>query len=94
VAVLEPAVAFVAGVEHKQVVPKGRRLVHAVPELDTGLADGLGVAQQACAIKTRPGAADHEPVRDAAHAERSAPEPAQLDGAIGQLVVVGGLPVA
>ncbi len=88
-AMLQAAVAVLGGVEHEHVA-RERRLVAAVPEADLLVADALGVGQQARAVELRPRAADDELVHDAAGRELAAPERAQLERMVGELVVVGG----
>ncbi len=89
-AVLEAAVAVFRRVEHEHVA-RERRLAAAVPEADLLVADALGVGQQARAVELRPRAADDELVHDTARRELAAPERAQLERVVGELVVVGRL---
>jgi hypothetical protein len=88
-AMLEPAPALVDGVEQEQVALE-RRLAARVPEPDRGLADPLRVGEKRLAIEVRQGAGDDELVDDARRAEAAAPEAAELDRVVDQLVVVGG----
>ena len=90
VAVFQPAIAVLCGVQQEHVLAKGWGVVRAVPEVDLGGADFLRVGQQACAIKTGRRAADDEAVRDAAYLELVTPEGAELERAVGEFVVIGG----
>ncbi len=87
VAVLQPSVAVAHGVEHEQVALE-RRLAFAMPEADCGLANLLGVCQQALAIKRGRCTSHHKAVRNAAGREAADPEEAHFHRAVNQLVVV------
>ena len=86
VAVLQPAVAVINGIEHEQVIFKGRFLT-AVPKPDLRFANFLGVRQQLIAVKTGRSTGHHKAVRHAAGLEAAAPESAHLHRRIHQRVV-------
>src|ERR1035437_4295513 len=65
VTVLQATVAFMDGVEHEQVVFMWcLRLLLTVPECNFSFANGLGVRQQTCPVKTGWCTRDDEPVRN------------------------------
>ena len=92
---LQAAVAIGHRIEHEQVGRMGRRVggsgasLAAVPEPNSGLANGLGVGQQPCTIKAGRGSGHHETVGDTAGCEITGPEVTHLYRAVHQLVVVG-----
>ena len=88
VAVFQPAVAVVHGVEHEQVAGK-RGLALAVPEANGGFANLLRVGQQPLAVKRWRGPGHHEAVGHTACGELAHPEVAHFHGAVHQFVVVG-----
>ena len=100
IAVLQAAIAFVNRIEHEQVGAVRHRPpgllggLARVPKFDGCLANFLGVGQQAGTVETRWCAGHHKAVRQAARLEGAAPEPAQLNRAVDQLVVVSGLVAA
>jgi hypothetical protein len=78
------------GVEHEQVVALRRLLrLRAVPEADLSLANGLGVGQQARAVKTVRCARDDEVVLDAGGDKFAAPEGPEFNRAVDQFLLVG-----
>jgi hypothetical protein len=77
------------GVEQEHVAREGW-LLFPVPERDLGLADALGISDQALAIEIGQGTGNDEFMRHAGGLEAAAPEVAQLDRVIDDLVVVGG----
>ena len=83
----QAAIAVVNGIEHEEVIFDWR-LALAVPEADGGLADFLGVGQQAFAVKRWRGTRHHEAVGHAAGGELPAPEGSHFDRAVHQFVVV------
>ena len=95
VAVLQPAIAVMHGVEHEKVVFVRRFftrcLARSVPEMNRRLADFLRVGQQALAVKGGQSTGHHKAVRHTAGVEAAAPERAQLHRAVHQFVVVRGL---
>ena len=62
-----------------------------MPEGDLRLADALRVGEQPLAVEVGQRAGDDELVRHAARLEAAAPEAAELDRVVDQLVVVGRL---
>ena len=92
VEVLQAAIAVVHGVEHEHIACE-RQLalgLAAVPELHLGLADALGVSQQAFAVKTGRRCRHDEAVRYTIQREAGVPEIAQFERAVGQRIVIGG----
>ncbi len=90
-AVFEAALPFVHRVEHENVALErqvARARLRAVPERDLGLADAARVGKQPFAVEPGPGAGDDEIVRRAARNEGAAPEVAELERMIDELVVV------
>ena len=95
VPVFQAAVTIAYCVEHEHVVfvwcLAARLRALAMPETDFGFADFLCVRQQSLAIERRQSPCHHKVVLNAASLEAAAPECTQLDGAIHQFIVIGGL---
>ena len=94
--VLQPAVAVSHGIEQKHIALQrrlglGNTRAGGVPKVDLLGADALGIGQQPRAVKARQCAGHHKLMRYTAGLEVAAPEPAQLNRVVEQLVVVGGL---
>ena len=100
VAVLQTPIAVVHGIEHEHIAVVGRcghapcGFALAVPKADLCFANALGVAQQACAIKTGKTARHHKTVRNAAGFKFTGPKGPHLHGRVDQFVVISGLVVA
>ena len=90
VAVLQPAVAVMHGIEQKQVAIKRRRFASRMPELHGRRANALGIGQQPGTVPIGRSACHHQAVGNAQHLEMRAPKTAQLEGAVGQFVVAQG----
>ena len=99
VAMLQAAIAFGHGVQHKNIVRKrhlarqcfGRLALLAMPKADLGFANSACVGQQAFAVKRRQSACNYQAVRNAAGDKLATPKRAQLKWAIGQFVVIHSL---
>ena len=93
-AVLEAAMALLDRVEQEQVARERRRgATFAVPERDLRGADAPHVGEQPRTVETRQRAGDDERVPHPAGLEAAAPEAAELERVVDELVVVGGLEV-
>ena len=88
-AVLEPAAAVLEGVQHEDVAIE-RGASGAVPEADLGLAQPARVGEETVAVEIGQRAGDDELVDHAGSIEAAAPEAAELDRMVDELVVVGG----
>jgi len=85
IAVFQAAIAVVCHIQHEHIAGMRGR----APEGNFGLANLLGVGQQALAIERCRGSRHDKAMGHAAGVEVAAPESPHLDGTVHQLVVVG-----
>ena len=87
VAVFQPAITVVHGIQHKHVV-RVRRFATRVPEPDFRFANLLGIGQQPRPVKRGCRTGHHKAVGYTTGLELTAPEMAQLERVVYQRVVI------
>ena len=86
---LQSAIAIVCGRQHEHIAVEWWLGISAMPEGHFGLADALGIGQQAFTVERWTCTGDNTFMGNASRGERASPERPHLDGCIHQRVVVG-----